>query len=236
MTEEQWRAAHLVAPMDWDELNRWSERLRKLAHDVNNALVPAFAHADLLRLKLGHQANLSQLSVLPAQLELARMTVQRSVSAIVRQPGAIAPTWRNVQLELMMHCRQASTAFSWEDPADDAAHADWPTSDARHVLRALIHNSCEAINAAESGHVTLRIRATPTYVDFSVSDNGPGCTDLPAAAQTKLVRHGHGHLGLGLTSAATVARRNLAELRIANAPNGGFLAMLRVPRRKSAEA
>ena len=221
--------------MDWDELNRWSERLRKFAHDLNNALVPAFAHTDLLRLKLGHQADLSQLNVLPAQLELARMTAQRAVSAIVRQPAASAPTWRNVELELMMHCRQAATDFTWDDPAGDAAHAAWPTGDARHVLRAVVHNSCEAMKGSESGSVAIRIRATPTYVDFSVSDNGPGCPDLAAAAQTKLVRHGHGHLGIGLTSAATVARRNLTELRIANAPNGGFLAMLRVPRRKSSE-
>ena len=57
-----------------------------------------------------------------------------------------------------------------------------------------------------------------------VSDNGPGCDDLAAAAAGALQRRGGGHLGLGLPVLAAVVARAGGEVHLADRSGGGISA------------
>ena len=236
MSNSSWDAAIPVVPMDWDELIRWSARIRTLVHDFNNALVPAFAHTDLLRLRLGPDAVLSQLDSLPTQLERARSTAQRAANWAVREGPATPPRWRALEMDFMMTCHQAGVTLNWHDNDQASETCAWDRHAARHTLRALIQNAVDALADTPDGAISVTFETRDAYTSISVVDNGPGCADFTAVARGEVARHGHGHLGLGLPSAATVAAQDHIELRICPAPAGGFLAMLRVPRQTSPEA
>ncbi len=222
-----WAEAVPVVAMDWDELERWSRRLRKLAHDVNNALVPAFAHTDLLRLKLGAQADLSQLDSLPAQLEVARATMQRAAGWTLRPAGLRQQPWAMVRADLLMICRQGGVTFEASEQAV-TTDARWPQSAARQVLLGLVRNATEALAGRADGVVRLDVTQAGELLWYQVSDNGPGHDDVAAVARGEVVRHGRGHLGLGLPAAAAVVARYGGELRLSS-DAGGFKAVAAVP-------
>ncbi|MCO4761289.1 MAG: HAMP domain-containing histidine kinase [Myxococcales bacterium] len=237
MSQSLWEQAVPVPPMPWDELVRWSERIRKMAHDLNNALVPAFAQVDLLRLKLGPTADNKLLRMMPSQLELARKTAHEAASWVVRAPLPNGPTWRSVRSDLTLLAAQAKATLVWS-PEDDTetARAAWTTSDARYVLRAFVRNACDAIADQTDRQIFVTVTFDDSHGLFSVRDRGPGCEDLAAAVSGGSPRHGKGHLGLGLTAAATVAARSNAQVRIASPSPDGFVAMVRVPTRIDSEA
>jgi phosphoglycerate-specific signal transduction histidine kinase len=88
----------------------------------------------------------------------------------------------------------------------------------RPVVVALVTNALDAVSAG--GSILVEAISGPRS-GLAVSDDGPGCDDLTAAAGGEIARNGSVHLGLGLQIAATILAERGGELAIsANVPRG----------------
>lgn len=93
-------------------------------------------------------------------------------------------------------------------------------------------------NAVRYGHCArIRLRVQPDVLQIDIRDHGPGIApgELPKVMAPFYRVDGsrsrsHGGVGLGLAIADEIARRHGGELRLANAPEGGLLATLVLPR------
>lgn len=106
------------------------------------------------------------------------------------------------------------------------------------ALRRCVDNLVSNAIRYGGGQVTLRCHDDGVQLVIEVQDNGPG---LPVAELTRVTepfyrvdasRHkARGGVGLGLSIALDVARRHGGTLVLSNAPAGGLVATLRLPRR-----
>lgn len=106
------------------------------------------------------------------------------------------------------------------------------------ALRRCVDNLVSNAIRYGGGQVTLRCHDDGAQLVIEVQDNGPG---LPVAELTRVTepfyrvdasRHkARGGVGLGLSIALDVARRHGGTLVLSNAPAGGLVATLRLPRR-----
>jgi len=97
-------------------------------------------------------------------------------------------------------------------------------------LRQLLRNlAANAVRAAGAGGVTLRLAATPTQVQLSVHDSGPG---IPPEQQARVFEKfwtAGGGSGLGLAIARQIAHAHAGELRLVSRP-GDTTFTLELPR------
>ncbi len=248
MSLEHWTSAHVVPAEDLAELERWSKRLRRVAHDINNALVPVVANVDLVRMRMRGLPGAERLALLPTQLLHARETVQRAAAAALRPEPTRSVTPRDIQLSLLGLTRRAHVSLHFGFPED--LPVPLPAHQVRTLLSVLVANSCEAY---DTGHAPAQTASPETPPDpatrpvyvwsrvqdgaawLCVQDEGPGASDMPALLDGSLVRAGGGHLGLGLRTASSLAHARGGELRVKNLPDAGFLNLVRLPLSPGAE-
>ena len=97
----------------------------------------------------------------------------------------------------------------------------------RHALLNLLNNAVDASALRHSSHVTLEVRRVGEWLDWIVSDRGPGFA--PAGARTALGESGkQSGLGIGLALAEATAERLSGELIASNSENGAQMC-LRLP-------
>jgi signal transduction histidine kinase len=134
-----------------------------------------------------------------------------------------------------------------EDLADDVVDVYRPTIDARGLsvevkgagttisadpdrLRQLLHNLIKnAIEAVpDHGQVAIECARQDGEVVLTVSDNGPGFSDLKRAFQLFHTTKAHG-TGLGLAVVADIARMHGGRAEAANAERGGARLTISLP-------
>lgn len=227
---------HLVQPIDAEQAEALSLRLRKLGHDANNALVPVYASLDLLRLQLG--ADHTRLAELTARVETLRAVLQHASTPGRRPPTEGASVISDTHVELASRAMATSIALRWRATPDALAAIPLPSSDLAHLLKLLVGNAFEA-HLAERTPAVHRWISVAMWCDagcfqLDVHDNGPGCTRVEAAALGRLQRRGGGHLGLGLPMSAYIAATAGGSLHVESRPADGFRARVRIPLRPSA--
>ncbi len=219
-----------VAAMPEAEASRWALRLRRLAHDTNNALVPVYAHLEL--------AALGQSS---SALEQARRHLERlrqmakTLSHAAPRPSGADDGGTNCHQQLAGEAMAAGVALRWRATPAEFAQLGLPADTRDQIVRIAVRNALEAHDAAgprsdgDVRWVEVAVDSNADAITLRVHDNGPGCEDLAGAAGGTITRGGPGHLGVGLGMAARAAEQAGGTLWIAT-PAEGFVCELAMPR------
>ena len=99
------------------------------------------------------------------------------------------------------------------------------------VLNNLLHNALKF--TAGPGHITIGLKATDSWVTFSVTDTGPG---IPESDREKIFerywhaeRHKGGGLGLGLHICRRIVEAHGGKIWVEGGPGGGTTFLFTIP-------
>ncbi|MGA5133410.1 sensor histidine kinase [Streptomyces olivoreticuli] len=195
-----------------------------VAHELRTPVGGLLAAADLL--PPGETEDL-----LRARVRDLRGLVEDLLEISRLDAGAEQPVRARVPLDAVVAEAVTRTGYETEVTVTDAQDAEATRTvetDPRRLER-IVTNL--VINAHRHGAAPVRVTVDGRTV--VVRDHGPGfppdlLRDGPRRFHTGAKERGSGH-GLGLTIALGQARLLGAELRLANAPDGGAVATLRLP-------
>ncbi len=208
------------------------EVVGRLAHDVRTPLLTARSAVSLVREELGNLAP--DLESLVGRAEAALDRVDRTLSAAVEHArigtARLAPRRvevRGVLLEAIASVGADAEARTTLRGRDRSALAD---PDAlRRIVTNLVDN---ALRYGGDGAVTVTIGGDRTVVTVQVRDHGPGLggdDDLFSPFVRGAASRGRDGSGLGLATAADLARRLGGDLSGRDAPDGGAVLTLELP-------
>ncbi len=229
-----------VRALAWPDLVLLSDVLRRLGHDQNNALAPAFCLVDLMRFRHKPTAAAPDLDRLSECMVALRGLGATTVAQTLRLQRDNPPTMAEIHTHHASAAITAQVALRWR--ASPGPQAPIPAGLDGHqaslLLQCLLSNAFQA-HAADSRdlkdgapRVTVHFESdeADTLRVLRVEDDGPGCSDLSAAANARLHRHGTGHLGVGLLTASTLVERGGGTLYIGDRSPCGFAARAFWPR------
>ncbi len=226
---QQPQPAVLVEPLAPVALTLALAMMKKLSHDLNNALLSSLSLAELVM--LDHPEVAPILEPVRLHLQRPRQVLEASLRALPTRaavrprllntwPARVATEAKALQLDLRLPEQLAGPAALAED--------DWV-----QCLDNLVRNALEAHELAlklhhdyaEAPWVAVQ-QLRPNC--WQVLDNGPGCPDLQAAARG-VARQGAGHLGLGLAVVAAHLQRIGGTLTLAPRDGSGLVATIQWP-------
>lgn len=224
-----------VHALPWPTVELLTASLRKLSHDVTNSLVAAVSMVDLALLKSPDPSVADSLQRLRGQILRPRTTLQTALGPMPLQHGDRPRTL--VALERYLsdlgreHAVELQLQLQPHDLPPVLSETEWV-----HVLANLGHNALDAHaddvlqdeGPGEPRFVTITATRHGSLFELAVQDNGPGCTDLVAAASGKLRRAGGGHLGFGLAVAAAMVERAGGHLLLQPRQPRGLSAIARL--------
>lgn len=206
--------------------------VRKLGHDVNNALVSAVSLCELAVLddpacEPALQPVRSQLSKPREVFDSAMRTLPSRSTVRPRDPD----DWR-VRAGQEANAAQCLMDVDWPLPQPPVlTPMDWA-----QCLDNVVRNALESILMGRRlGFVPplslIRVSGVTRqgWQGVSISDDGPGCTDLAAATSGKTRRAGGGHLGLGLAVCALHMASIGGTVTLSTPPEGGLRTVLLWP-------
>ena len=142
--------------------------------------------------------------------------------------------WQQLDIEALLQA-MAEDAQELGQPVSFSGHADQILTLPATLRRCLDNLLGNALRYGERADIVLQQNAD--YVEICIRDYGPGIPEnqlarvLEPFVRLEDSRNRHtGGTGLGLTITRDGARRMGGELVLANAPQGGLLATLRLPR------
>jgi hypothetical protein len=199
LSQSPWVA---LRPLKEELFGDLSIGIRTFCHDANNALAAAFAANDLALQANNDESQAKRLNRSMRQLTKLQRLVQQAQSIPWRQgPNTLDAT--NVRNDVQAVASQRGVTFGWDSPADLAGLCTRLGADrVRHVCLILI--------TLADGLRTNSVSEAVEIVIASTSDN-EGC-QLLASVRTKSAGRvptslPAGHLGMGLTSIATVVEQ-----------------------------
>jgi|GEM_PF-2761404 len=206
-----------------------------IAHELNNALTPLAAHAELAR-SASREEVAEHLDQIQEGVRRATEVVRRLLVVGSRAPRRLQPTDPGTL------AREAAEALRFCGPARVVARVE-PALPAlpldrelvREALRELGRNAQQACAAGSTVAVFARRRVQPggtTEIELGVEDDGPGiAADLLQTAVDPYVttRWNAGATGLGLAYVAGVASLHGGVLVVDSAPGWGTAAVLQFP-------
>ncbi|MEX1161950.1 MAG: HAMP domain-containing sensor histidine kinase [Nitriliruptor sp.] len=208
------------------------EVVGRLAHDVRTPLLTARSAVSLVREQLGELAP--DLEALVGRAEAALDRVDRTLTAAVEHARVgttpLAPRRvevRGVLLEAIASVGADAEARTVVSGQDRSALAD---PDAlRRIVTNLVDN---ALRYGGDGTVQVTIGGGGAVVTIEVHDDGPGLggdDDLFAPFVRGATSNGRDGSGLGLATAADLARRLGGHLSGRDVPEGGAVLTLELP-------
>ena len=222
---------HRVRALSWPDLELLSDVLRKVGHDLNNAMVPALGLADIMRSRHRDSAAAPDIDRLGHRLAIFRGAAAMAVAHTLRKGQATEPALATVIAQLTAEAQIGHVLLRWHPPA---GANPWPLPGldghlSRLLLQALVGNALQAHDRSApprsaAAQVDVVIDATPEGSPclLTVQDNGPGCQDYAAAARGTAARIATGRLGIGLIVAASLAARGAGVIDIGPGPGEGF--------------
>ncbi len=206
-----------VQPLDPALLAQLVRLLHKLKHDLSNSLVAAMGELDLLAEDVDDVALAERLHETRGNLLRPFRDLRRITTGLPLPEGAPV-RWQDVRHELETRARELGVALEWQPDV-----VRWLAADPalRPIVAALVTNALDAATAGVTVDVSLTAEPQTGDHFLQIRDDGPGCSDLLAAADGKLARTGGAHLGLGLPVAAAILAQRGGHLTLQeNAPHG----------------
>lgn len=217
--------SHVVTPLPWPLVEFVQPLLRKLGHDMTNALVAGVTMADVLAMQDRGGALADQMRALRPYLLRPREVLQTAVGGLP-DLGLRPRTWPELRRLLAGQALEHHVELRWLAPSSASALPTWLAEEAWcHAGWALVANALDAhAAAAELAMAAPAPWVAVRLVDEAlvVSDNGSGCEDVAAVAAGQHRRRGGGHLGLGLPVLAAVVARAGGEVRLTDCAEGGI--------------
>ncbi len=219
-------------------MQRYAQRLRQYL-DAVHAGAPADEQATLRR-RLRIDALLDDLpSLIDGTVEGAQRTADivqglRRFSAVDREQRSRVEL--NAVIERAVHwvCKGTAPSFTVHWQAGEPCHVMGSAGQLQQVLMNLVQNAHDAAAEAHPAPtlwITLQLH--PGEVELQLRDNGPGIAQehlgrvFDPFFTTKPVGAG---TGLGLSISYGIVEQHGGQLSAANAPEGGALITLRLPR------
>lgn len=239
---------HVVVFDDVTVLNQaqreaaWAEVAKRLAHEVKNPLTPIRLAAERLRMKLMDRLDARDAEM----LDKSASTIVAQVEALRKMVDAFGDYAREPQFEReplavdgLIHevvdlYRQADPAVQWKldlVPGPNGLQAD--AGRLRQLLHNLIRNCGEAVSEPDSATISIATRVVTgdgSWLELVVEDEGPGFP--PAVLENPFepyVTSKPGGSGLGLAICRKIVADHDGEIEIANRPQGGASATVRLP-------
>ena len=201
----------VVQPLSPPVQEALTHALHKLKHDLSNSLVAAMGELELLvddvnDPELAERVRETRVMLLRPFQELRRISTALPLSERNTQ------RWQDVRQQLDARARDLSATIVWQPETLAMITADVTLIP---LVSALV---CNALDACDVGGT---IEVSGDVSSLTVSDDGPGCSDLEGAASGRIKRAGGAHLGLGLAvAAATLATRGGQLTLQTNDPHG----------------
>jgi signal transduction histidine kinase len=208
----------IVQPLAPGLLEQLGRTLHKLKHDLSNSLVAAMGELELLATDVDDVELAERLQDARAKLLRPFLDLRRMMTSLPVADGG-GPRWNDMQQSLDARARAVDVTLAWQPEALELLQTD---ARLRPVLAALLTNALDAATAGVT--VTVAFTASAQAATLRVTDDGPGCENLEAAAHGQLQRAGGVHLGLGLAVAASLLAERGGQLTLESVQAHGFQA------------
>ncbi len=223
----------VVEPLDAGQSAAVVAVVRKLAHDVNNALVSAVSTLDLLTIdRPDLEATLAPLR---QELVRPRSLFERPMRGLPTR--AMVRPWTLIDWRPRIADDAKTVGVSVRLPADLPGPTGLDEGAWVQCLDNVVRNALDAHAAhARSGEplpaggrwVAVQPASLPGERTCTVSDNGPVPDNWQTAVQARKARPGEGHLGLGLGVVAAHLQTVGGRVELQQSPNG-FVVCMRWP-------
>ncbi|USD30388.1 HAMP domain-containing histidine kinase [Pseudoalteromonas sp. SCSIO 43201] len=197
-----------------DALQRF---VRILSHEINNTLAPIGTVARSLTKRLNGDIDIDRFSSGLALIN-ERASYLKSFMGNYASLAKLPPAHKQI-VALNEFCAQLQSIYPQlkiESTADLLGFFD--TSQIKQVLCHLINNAHEA--CTPSPEVTLNITVGADKLVFSVTDTGPGFSNLNEAAEAFYTTKADGS-GIGLMLSRIIIENHSGQLKLGNNPSGG---------------
>nr|WP_217704656.1 HAMP domain-containing sensor histidine kinase [Pseudoalteromonas sp. McH1-7] len=197
-----------------DALQRF---VRILSHEINNTLAPIGTVARSLTKRLNGDIDIDRFSSGLALIN-ERASYLKSFMGNYASLAKLPPAHKQI-VALNEFCAQLQSIYPQlkiESTADLLGFFD--TSQIKQVLCHLINNAHEA--CTPSPEVTLNITVGADKLVFSVTDTGPGFSNLNEAAEAFYTTKADGN-GIGLMLSRIIIENHSGQLKLGNNPSGG---------------
>jgi PAS domain S-box-containing protein len=222
----------------------WGEVARRLAHEIKNPLTPIQLSAERLQHRLG------------ARLEAAESEIlQRSTQTIVNQVFALKgmvdafslyarspepdlqPVDLNVLVREVLELYSSSRIGLVLDLSPGLPSVAGDSVKLRQVIHNLLQNAEHALAEVRTPQIVVRTEAAQQGARLSVADNGPGFPEeLMGRLFEPYVTTKSKGTGLGLAIVKKIVEEHNGSISISNAPQGGAVVEIMLPRAAAAEA
>ncbi|WP_404291308.1 ATP-binding protein [Glutamicibacter arilaitensis] len=228
------------------------ELIAETSHQLRNPVAALRLRVDLLKLRLGSEANPQAVqavekelrrveSLLDAVLRLAsadhRLSEQAAGSTLAaRAADADAVRVRELLIEEIERQSMAARQSGTELLLDAGNNADVLIACNEFELQQMLAELYEnCLKYAAGSPIETTLRAAPDLVEITIRDHGPGLGEAQLAQVTERFWRADPNgttpgTGLGMAIVERLARANGGELRVAAAAGGGLSFSLLMPR------
>ncbi|MSQ83322.1 MAG: HAMP domain-containing histidine kinase [Myxococcales bacterium] len=229
-----------VAPLGAEATQAGVAIVRKLAHDVNNALVSAVSTLDLLT--IDHPELEETLAPLRHELIRPRALFERPMRGLPTR--AMVRPWTLGDWRGRIADEAKSVGVSVRLPSEVRGPAGLDEGQWVQCLDNLVRNALDSHavhirtgQVAPDGGRWVSVQVSPDGVadtdgvwgQCAIVDNGAVSSEHAAAAQQRRARSGDGHMGLGLAVVAAHLAGIGGRLLVGEARDGGWRAVMLWP-------
>ena len=206
-----------VEPLEPALLRQLTRLLHKMKHDLSNSLVAAMGELEVLAGDVSDLETVERLQDVRDKLLRPFLDLRRMAQGLPLSEGGGVRA-QDLRQNVETRARELGVTLTWLPGALELLAAD---AALRPVAAALITNALDASTPNVTVTIAAERFAASSEASLSVTDDGPGCADLQAAATGRVTRVGGAHLGVGLQVAATLLASRGGSLTLAdNAPHG----------------
>ncbi len=205
-----------------------------VAHEVRNNLVPVTLYLSLLRRRIAGDAECRDVL---ERIEAGFSALDGMVNGLLQFTSDRDPLWRTFSLGKLvaevLDSLAPQLAAQGIQPISELSAEEHATADRDMLRRALLNLALNAVDAMpRGGTLTVRAIRSSRGVDLQLLDTGPGLSEeTRRRAFEPFYTTKPGGTGLGLAIVYRIAEAHGGQVSAANAPSGGAVFTLTIPRR-----